>query len=101
MKEARKEEFISDKIIEHVRITEELNLIYEQKNNDYGDSFAKLRKEIPNAILVRIYDKYSRLKTLMQGAEQQVKDESIEDTLKDLANYCIMELVERRVDNDN
>lgn len=90
-----------DKITKHVKICQELNLTYKQKNHDYGDSFAKLRKEIPDAILVRIYDKYSRLKTLIQGAEQKVKDESIEDTLKDLANYCIMELVERRADNDN
>lgn len=98
---SQKHEFISDKVIEHLDICQELNLTYKKKNHDYGDSFAKLRKEIPDAILVRIYDKYSRLKTLMQGAEQKVKDESIEDTLKDLANYCIMELVERRADNDN
>jgi hypothetical protein len=37
----------------------------------------------------------------MQGAEQKVKDESIEDTLMDLANYCIMELVERKMANGN
>lgn len=81
----------------HSGICDTLNDIYERKNHDYGDSFAKLRNELPNAILVRIYDKYSRLKTLMQGADQKVKDESIDDTLIDLANYCIMELVERKV----
>lgn len=42
----------------------------------------------------------SRLKTLMEGAEQKVKDESIDDTLMDLANYCIMELVERKMGNE-
>lgn len=83
----------------HSGICDTLNDIYERKNHDYGDSFAKLRNELPNAILVRIYDKYSRLKTLMQGADQKVKDESIDDTLIDLANYCIMELVERKVKN--
>ena len=36
----------------------------------------------------------------MQGEEQKVKDESIDDTLMDLANYCIMELVERMVENE-
>jgi len=81
----------------HDVICDTLNDVYERKNHDYGDSFAKLRNEIPNAILVRIYDKYSRLKTLMQGADQKVKGESIDDTLMDLANYCIMELVERKV----
>ena len=91
----------NDKVQIHLQICTTLNGIYERKNHDYGDSFAKLRNELPNAILVRIYDKYSRLKTLMQGAEQKVKDESIDDTLMDLANYCIMELVERKMINAN
>lgn len=89
-----------NKVQVHADICNALNGIYERKNHDYGDSFAKLRNEIPNAILVRIYDKYSRLKTLMQGAEQKVNDESIDDTLMDLANYCILELIERRLQND-
>lgn len=87
------------KVQSHADICQTLNGIYQRKNNDYGDSFAKLRNEIPNAILVRIYDKYSRLKTLIEGKEQLVKDESIDDTLMDLANYCIMELVERKVNS--
>ncbi len=85
----------------HADVCHTLNEIYERKNNDYGDSFAKLRNELPNAILVRIYDKYRRLKTLLEGKEQLVKDESIDDTLMDLANYCIMELVERKIANGN
>lgn len=48
------------------------------------------------AILIRLNDKLNRLETLMNGAEQHVSDESVEDTLLDLANYCIMELVERK-----
>lgn len=68
---------------------------YEKKNHDYGNSFAELREQFPNAVLVRLFDKYMRLKTLMNGEQAQV-DESIEDTLIDLANYAIMELVERR-----
>lgn len=87
----------ASKVQLHGAVCDTLNDIYERKNHDYGDSFAKLRNEIPNAILVRIYDKYSRLKTLMQGADQKVKDESIDDTLMDLANYCILELIERKV----
>ena len=68
---------------------------YRRKNADYGDSFAKTRALIPNAILVRLHDKLNRLTTLMTGASAQVKDESIEDTLLDLANYALMELTER------
>lgn len=78
----------------HAHICQSMNDTYKRKNADYGDSFCKLRKELPSAILVRIYDKYSRLKNLMSGAHQHVSDESIKDTLMDLANYCVMELVE-------
>ena len=68
------------------------------KNADYGDSFAKVRAKYPEAILIRLEDKMSRLEQLMQHGNRQVKDESVEDTLMDLANYCIMELVERKND---
>lgn len=89
------------KTMRHLQVCKELNSLYEAKNNDYGDSFAKVRNELGNvAILVRLYDKVERLKTLLTGAKQKVNDESIDDTLKDLANYCILELVERAVDKD-
>jgi hypothetical protein len=85
----------------HKEICGELNKIYEAKNKDYGDSFAKLRKEYGNpAILIRLEDKLGRLKRLMLSGEQNVKVESIEDTLIDLANYAIMELVERQIERD-
>ena len=48
-----------DKVQAHLMICSTLNDIYAKKNHDYGDSFAKLRNELPGAILVRIYDKYS------------------------------------------
>ena len=89
------------KTMRHMQVCKELNSLYEAKNHDYGDSFAKVRNELGNAaILVRLYDKVERLKTLLTGATQKVNDESSEDTLKDLANYCLMELVEREVDKD-
>ena len=93
-----------NKIDMHQQICRELTEIYRKKNSAYGDSFALLRAEVPNAILVRVFDKYSRLKNLLNNSsdrevKQYEKDESIEDTLKDLANYCIMELVERQIKN--
>lgn len=88
------------KVLIHEMICKTMTDLYERKNHDYGDSFAKMRKEFDNAILIRIYDKYSRLKTLKGGAEQKVRGESIKDTLFDLANYCIMELVEMEMDEN-
>lgn len=36
----------------------------------------------------------------MKNGKAEVKDESIEDTLLDLANYCLMEIVERKIDRN-
>jgi hypothetical protein len=80
----------------HKEICDKLNNTYKAKNADYGDSFAKVRAEYPEAICIRLMDKLERLKTLMNGGQQQVKDESVEDTILDLVNYGIMELVERK-----
>ncbi|NLL66624.1 MAG: DUF1599 domain-containing protein [Clostridiaceae bacterium] len=90
----------NDKVQVHPQICNCLNGLYESKNHDYGDLFAKLRNELPGSIL-NICDKYSRFKTLLDGADQKVKDENIDDTLMDLANYCIMELIERKMENES
>lgn len=66
---------------------------YKAKNADYGDSFSKSFKEFGlTAPVVRMSDKLERLKTLSK-ADARVKDESIRDTLIDLANYAIMTVV--------
>lgn len=43
---------------------------------------------------IRLTDKLNRLCALTKNQTQRVKDESIEDTLRDLANYSIMTLIE-------
>ena len=89
-----------DKVLVHDGLCKALHNIYKAKNKDYGDSFSSLRKEFPEAILIRLGDKYNRLKALMKNGKAKVKDESIEDTLLDLANYCLMEIVERKMDRN-
>ena len=86
-----------DKVQIHKDIVNGMNDLYRAKNNDYGDSFAILRQRHHDAILIRLWDKLLRLDRLMGGGNQMVS-ESIDDTLTDLANYAIMELIERRVD---
>lgn len=81
-------------------ITETMADVHARKNHDYGNSFTLLRERYPNAILIRLFDKLNRLDTLMSGASAMV-DESIDDTLVDLANYAVMELVERRMEAGN
>ena len=88
-----------EKSILHKDICEELTSTYTKKNHDYGDSFALVRNKVPNAIMVRIYDKVNRLDSLLlNDKEIMIEDEKIEDTLLDLANYCIMEVIERRLE---
>ena len=63
---------------------------HERKNHDYGNSFAKSMDEFGmSAAAIRLTDKLSRFKSLIKS-EAQVKDESIEDTLLDMATYAIM-----------
>lgn len=86
----------------HKQILDEMHELYARKNADYGDSFAQLRKRYPNFVCMRIFDKLNRLDTLMQpGYEAQVTDEKLEDTLMDIANYAVMEILERRKDAAN
>jgi len=66
---------------------------YRKKNHDYGNSFDKSLDE--DGLLVakiRIGDKINRYNTL-KDSKAKVKDESIYDTLLDLANYCIMTIM--------
>ena len=78
-------------------ITTSMFELYKRKNADYGNSVAKTFDEYGLvSFLVRIEDKLNRVATLTKKSttEQQVKDEKIEDTLLDLANYSIMALIE-------
>lgn len=82
----------------HKIICEEINDLYERKNHDYGDSFHQTFVEEGMAMArIRLGDKFSRFKTLSRGGDQKVNDESIRDTLIDLANYAIMTVLEMEV----
>lgn len=90
-----------EKIGVHAGICSELTALYERKNRDYGDSFAKSYEEWGlTVVCMRLGDKLERLKKFAKTGELSVKDESIEDTLMDLANYAIMTLVERRMEDN-
>ena len=68
---------------------------YERKNKDYGDSFGvSVEKYGLISALTRISDKFNRLESLILKGDQQVNDESLKDTLLDLANYSLMTIIE-------
>lgn len=78
----------------HHKICEELTELYRKKNHDYGDSFHKSYQEYGLTMAaIRLEDKLNRFKTLARsGAE--VAEESLRDTLIDLANYAILTVME-------
>ena len=84
-------------------ILEELRKTYEAKNSDYGDSVGDTYKKFGDvSFLTRITDKYNRILSLSDRGEcGQVRDESLDDTILDMANYCILWLVERAAKKNN
>ena len=79
----------------HKIICDELNRLYAKKNHDYGDSFhLSFNEEGMSMARIRLGDKLNRFKTLSRTHKQEVNDESIRDTLIDLANYAIMTILE-------
>mgnify|MGYP000440843656 CR=1 FL=1 len=84
---------------EHIAI--ELADLYRRKNHDYGDSFGKTFRELGIiSAVTRISDKFNRLVSLATGTKQMVQDEKIDDTLRDLASYCIMTIMELQNEKD-
>lgn len=91
-----------NRVQKHKEICEELNDVYARKNSDYGNSFGETFDKLGIiSAVTRISDKYNRLCALATKSEEErkVKDESITDTLLDMANYCIMTVIELHKDN--
>lgn len=83
-------------------VTIKLRNLYEAKNRDYNDSFGQsFQKWGLPMTCIRLGDKLNRLDAFAQGADMKVKDESVRDTLMDLANYAIMTLVELDLQSKN
>lgn len=78
-------------------IADKLYKTYKRKNADYGNSFSELYEEDGiMTVKVRIGDKYKRYYNITTKNELRVKDESVRDTLEDMANYAIMAMNEIR-----
>ena len=89
---------MNEKVQQHVAICNELNALYARKNADYGDAFhISFLDEGMAMPRIRLGDKLSRFKQLTRSGVQHVKDESVRDTLIDLANYAVMTVME--IDN--
>lgn len=85
----------------HAECCRKMIEVTKAKNADYtgtsDDPFANFsRVEIVGicstlqGFLTRMFDKFSRITSFVQKGVLEVKDESVEDTLLDLANYSIL-----------
>lgn len=75
-------------------ITKQMVDVFKRKNHDYGNSFEEsLNDEGIAASRIRLRDKWNRFVQLSRGRNAQVNTESIQDTLLDMANYCIMTIM--------
>ena len=95
---------MNDKIELHKKLLDSMHELYIKKNSDYGDSVHETYKKYGLvSFLVRIEDKLNRVRNLNKDnvkiSDAKVKDEKIEDTLMDLANYAILAIMELKREN--
>lgn len=84
-----------NKIEKHKKLCNDLHDLYVRKNAAYGDSFGDTFNKLGIiSAITRITDKYNRLVTLATNPKIDPSDESIIDTLIDLANYSLMTINE-------
>ena len=79
-----------DRIEQMKTIHNEALKLFEKKNKDYGDAFAKYG---PIGVLMRIEDKLQRVMNISKNGVNLVNDEGVRDTLIDLHNYAAMALM--------
>lgn len=93
---------VDAKVSLHKNLCDMIHDTYVRKNHDYGDSFSRSFEEWGSvSAAVRIEDKFNRFKNLIKNNDNMVKDESVTDTLLDMANYCIMTVMELRSKNQD
>lgn len=75
------------------KYTDNLAETLQQKNDAYGDSFTKSIDEDGMLVAkIRLGDKLNRFGNLVKHPDMPYNDESLEDTLLDMAGYSILAL---------
>lgn len=79
------------------KVQDDLYLLFCAENRNYGDA---LVRHGTIGCLVRIGDKLQQLQMITRNKVEVVADESTEDTLLDLANYCTLAVAMMRRDRE-
>jgi hypothetical protein len=87
---------------DYIELLDQMKSVALAKNSDYaGDEdflanfkLAEMLGVRPvQGVAIRLTDKFSRVCQLLQKDEPAVKDEKLEDTLLDMANYAILAIL--------
>ena len=81
-------------------ITEILDT-YIEKNTKYGNSFGDTFDKVGIiSAYTRISDKFNRFEYMVMNKDNGTDDERMRDTLLDMANYCLMTVMELEKENE-
>lgn len=84
------------------KLCDNLKEVHAAKNADYGNSWVKhLMKYGLRPFTMRVSEKVNRIDAIIDNGKAFVKDESIKDTLIDIAAYALMTAAELEDDKDN
>lgn len=82
-------------------IVDDMYNTYTKKNKDYGNSFENTCDKFGLvAAAIPLNNKVERINSLIKHNKHEV-NESIEDSLKDLANYAVMTLIYLKNNGEN
>lgn len=96
MSKAEYMKFHEEACAKMIAITRAKNADYAGAGNDPFSNFRQIEHllQSPGVVeigfLTRMSDKFSRIGSFIAKGSLQVKDETVEDTLFDLANYCVL-----------
>ena len=83
------------KELEFKTLTHDMLDTFIKKNSDYGDSTTSTFNEFGlTSYAIRLSDKLNRIKTYCKNRELNIKDENVVDTLLDMANYCLLAIID-------
>lgn len=76
-------------------LTKQMLETFKKKNADYGNSTTQTFNEFGlTSYAVRLNDKLNRIKSFCRKGELEVKDESVVDSLMDMASYCLLAVID-------
>ena len=101
MNEYGKEQFIKKKASKHQLLLNEISKTYHEKNTKYGNSFGDTFDKVGIiSAYTRLSDKFNRFEYMVMNKDNGTDDERLRDTLLDMANYCLMTVMELEKDNE-